>query len=101
MWLIVMFDLPVTEPEERKAAHDFRMSLLDEGFSMAQYSIYFRFCTSQAQSNALSRRIIGVLPKGGKVDLLVITDKQYENIRSFRKGKVGDERKNPEQFVLL
>ena len=32
MWLIVMFDLPVIEREERKSATRFRNDLLDMGF---------------------------------------------------------------------
>ena len=36
MWVVVMFDLPVVEKAERKAATDFRNSLLDLGFEMAQ-----------------------------------------------------------------
>jgi len=40
MWLLVMFDLPVTQKEERKEAADFRNYLLDLGFEMAQFSVY-------------------------------------------------------------
>jgi len=32
MWVIVMFDLPVVEKPERKAAIEFRNALLDMGF---------------------------------------------------------------------
>ena len=40
MWIMVMFDLPVIEKEDRKAATDFRKALLDNGFMMSQYSVY-------------------------------------------------------------
>ena len=49
MWLIVMFDLPVTTKLERKAASDFRLALLDMGFLRSQYSVYAKFCSSYAQ----------------------------------------------------
>ena len=42
MWLVVMFDLPVIEREERKAATAFRNDLLDMGFEMSQFSVYVR-----------------------------------------------------------
>ena len=42
MWMYVMFDLPVVEPDERKSATDFRNFLLDEGFIMAQFSVYYK-----------------------------------------------------------
>ena len=32
MWVVVMFDLPVVEKAERKAATEFRNGLLDAGF---------------------------------------------------------------------
>lgn len=35
MWIVVMFDLPVIEREERKAATAFRNDLLDMGFEMS------------------------------------------------------------------
>jgi len=31
MWMIVLFDLPVASPEERKIATRFRKALLDQG----------------------------------------------------------------------
>jgi len=99
--MIVMFDLPVREPQERKAAHDFRLALLDEGFSMAQFSVYFRFCPGQAVADALARRVTSVLPEGGKVDVLYITDRQYENIQSYRQKRLEPPARNPDQFVLL
>ena len=49
MWIIVMFDLPVVEKTECKAAIDFRNTLLDMGFEMSQFSVYMRFCSSQSQ----------------------------------------------------
>lgn len=101
MWMIVMFDLPVTSRAERKEAHDFRMFLLDEGFEMAQFSVYFRYCVGAPQAEALVRRVTGNIPEGGKVEILFITDKQYERIQSFRQGRQSDPRKNPEQFILL
>ncbi len=45
MWLMVMFDLPVTEKEQRKEATYFRNRLLDLGFEMIQFSVYMRFCS--------------------------------------------------------
>ena len=44
-----MFDLPVVEKVERKAATYFRNALLDMGFEMSQFSVYMRFCSSQGQ----------------------------------------------------
>lgn len=101
MWMLVMFDLPVIEKKERKAATDFRKFLLDQGFEMAQFSVYLRHCTGQEQADSLTGKVQGELPEGGKVDILYFTDKQYERIASFIGKKRSRARKNPDQFSLF
>ena len=101
MWIMVMFDLPVVTKRERAAATKFRNFLLDQGFEMAQYSVYMRFCAGKEQTEAYERRIRENLPGRGSVHILYFTDKQYENIVSFVGRKQEEDRKNPEQFVLL
>ena len=101
MWVVVMFDLPVVHRTERKAATDFRKTLLDMGFEMAQFSVYMRFCTSQAQIDTYCKRVAGVLPDGGRVDILTLTDKQYERIISYSGQARQSAKKNPDQFDLF
>lgn len=101
MWMLVMFDLPVVEATERKAATAFRNFLLDQGFEMAQFSVYLRHCTGPEQADTLTKRVQGELPDGGKVDILYFTDKQYERIASFVGKKRNRARKNPDQFNLF
>lgn len=101
MWVAVMFDLPVVEKAERKAATDFRKSLLDMGFEMAQFSIYMRFCTSQAQIDTYCKRVEEILPEGGKVNILTFTDKQYERIVSYLGKTKQPAKKSPDQFELF
>lgn len=96
-----MFDLPVVEKKERKAATEFRKTLLDMGFEMTQFSVYMRFCPSQAQTDTYCKRIEYVLPTGGKVNILTFTDKQYEKIISFVGGARQPEKKTPDQFDLF
>jgi CRISPR-associated protein Cas2 len=101
MWMVVMFDLPVIEKAERKAATDFRNTLLDMGFEMSQFSVYMRFCTSSAQADTLSKRVESVLPTGGKVNILQFTDKQYERIVTFHGKAKQPANKTPDQFDLF
>lgn len=101
MWMMVMFDLPVVEDSERKEATRFRNFLLDEGFEMAQFSVYLRFCSGKEQTKSYTRKVQAALPTGGKVDIVYFTDKQYENIVSFNHGHRGPKNKNPDQFVLF
>lgn len=96
-----MFDLPVVLKRERQEATRFRLTLLDLGFEMAQFSVYMRFCTSQAQVDALSRKVEAALPPGGKVNILTFTDKQYERILTFHGGQRQPAQKPPDQFDLF
>ena len=96
-----MFDLPVVEKKERKAATNFRNTLLDLGFEMAQFSVYLRFCTSQAQADVLAKRIEYALPENGKVNILFFTDKQYERVITFHGKSKQPPVKAPEQFDLF
>ncbi len=96
-----MFDLPVVEKVERKAATDFRNTLLELGFEMSQFSVYMRFCTSAAQVETYSKRVEAALPEGGKVNILQFTDKQYERIVSFRGKAKQPSQKSPDQFDLF
>lgn len=99
--MIVMFDLPVVEKTERKAATDFRKSLLDQGFEMTQFSVYMRFCSSPAQIDTYSKRVEQALPEGGKVNVLTFTDKQYERIVAYVGRAKKPSQKAPDQFALF
>lgn len=101
MWILVMFDLPVIEKAERKAATDFRNTLLDMGFEMSQFSVYMRFCTSQSQIDTYCSQVEKKLPSGGKVNILQFTDKQYERIITFRGKDKQSAKKIPIQLELF
>ncbi|GMV90761.1 MAG: hypothetical protein AMXMBFR82_05390 [Candidatus Hydrogenedentota bacterium] len=87
MWMLTMFDLPVVHKLERKEATRFRQDLLDMGFEMAQFSVYMRCCVTRERTDALINRVRKSLPTGGKVAILLFTDKQYENMLHFIAGK--------------
>jgi CRISPR-associated protein Cas2 len=96
-----MFDLPVVEKNERKAATEFRNTLLDLGFAMSQFSVYMRFCSSPTQVETYCKRVEEALPKGGNVNIIQFTDKQYERIISFQGRAKQSGKKTPDQFDLF
>lgn len=101
MWVFVLFDLPVGTKKERKAATKFRHALLDLGFEMTQFSVYLKFCASKEQAEALAGHVEDEMPVSGKVHLVYITDKQYENIRTYRGRKREPSPKMPSQLALF
>jgi CRISPR-associated protein Cas2 len=101
MWSFVMFDLPVMTPQQRKAAHDFREDLLKKGFFMAQYSVYYKPLAGKEELESINRYIKSILPNEGHVEIIGITDKQYENIICYWGRKLQPPFKNPEQLLLF
>ena len=101
MWMMALFDLPVDDPQRRKAATDFRNGLLDLGFQMTQFSVYMKYLTGKEQAETLTRRIAAVVPEYGDVKILCFTDKQYENLVSFRGRKREAAPQNPGQLALF
>lgn len=83
MWLFVFFDLPTETKKDRKNAARFRKNLLQDGFSMMQFSVYVRHCASSESADVHEKRINNMLPPLGKVSVLRITDKQFGNISNF------------------
>jgi len=87
MWLYVFFDLPTETKEERKSASKFRKQLLDNGFTMFQFSIYLRHCSSRENAKVHENRVKRNLPKKGKVGILTVTDKQFGMMEIFHGRK--------------
>lgn len=89
MWVIAMFDLPTDTPKERKAYTRFRKDLLNDGFTMMQYSVYIRHCASIENAKVHAARMGRCVPSAGEVRFLTITDKQFGRIETY----VGKNRK--------
>jgi CRISPR-associated protein Cas2 len=83
MWVVVLFDLPVDTPKARRAYAQFRKSLLKDGFTMLQYSVYARHSSSEENAQVHISRVEGRVPDDGEVRILTITDKQFERMRIF------------------
>ena len=78
MRLLVMFDLPTGNAIERKEYSKFRKFLLDDGFLMEQFSVYSRMTIDRDNLNTHVKRIENHLPPAGSVQVLEVTEHQYE-----------------------
>lgn len=83
MWILVMFDLPTETKVQRKRYTEFRKFLIQDGFSMFQFSIYVRNCASRENAKVHVDRINKFLPPDGKVCIITITEKQFNDILIF------------------
>ncbi len=101
MWLFVFFDIPNTTKIERYEYTQFRKFLLKDGFSMLQYSVYMRHCTSRESMEVHRARVKRNLPLYGKVSMMMVTDKQFEKIEHFWGVKRAEVPKTPRQLEIF
>ncbi len=96
MWLLAMFDLPVTEPELRLEYSRFRKHLLKNGFAMLQYSVYAHFVSDEKSEEVYRRTVFEALPSHGQVRLISVTDRQFGKMEVY----VGKKRRKVEDPPL-
>lgn len=80
MRILVLFDLPTKTKEDKKNYTGFRKSLIKLGFSMLQYSVYFRVTRNHDDMDKYILLVKHILPPIGSVRVLAITEKQYEKM---------------------
>lgn len=83
MWVLVFFDLPTETKKQRRAASRFRKELLQDGFTMFQFSIYMRTCPSRENAEVHAKRVRNMLPDDGHIGILKITDKQFSMMELY------------------
>ncbi|PIQ11079.1 MAG: CRISPR-associated endonuclease Cas2 [Ignavibacteriales bacterium CG18_big_fil_WC_8_21_14_2_50_31_20] len=101
MWILVFFDLPTDTKIERKIYSKFRKELIKDGFSMFQFSIYLRHCSSRENRDVHVKRVKKIIPEKGNVGILSITDKQFEMLEIFDGRKKTDGFIEPHQLELF
>jgi len=101
MWTLVMYDLPTETRKDRKIASKFRKKLMEDGFSMFQFSMYVRHSASSENANVHTNRVKKMLPEYGKIGILQITDKQFGEMELFYGTKKADLPKIPQQLELF
>lgn len=83
MWVMALYDTPVTTKKERGAYSRFRKLLLRNNFVQHQFSAYLRHCPTFATADALINRIVPGIPENAHVSFYLLTDKQYGMTREF------------------
>jgi len=100
MWIMVFFDLPTETKQERKVSQRFRKDIMKDGFTMFQFSIYMRHCSSRENAEVHTKRVKRILPEKGHIGILSITDKQFGMMELFY-GKKEEALKLPTQQLQM
>lgn len=101
MWIMVLFDLPTETKKDRKNYAVFRKKLINDGFTMFQFSIYLRHCFSKENADAHILRVKKVLPPNGHIGVFKITDKQFGMMELFYNKKPEKMPSAPQQLSLF
>lgn len=101
MRIIVMFDLPVVTSVERQEYTKFRKFLLKSGFIMMQESVYTKIALNTSVADRIMQQVRNHKPPEGLVQMLTITEKQFQKMELV----VGEEHKdvidNDERLIIL
>lgn len=102
MRLLVFFDLPIKTKEQRRVATGFRAFLLKDGYHMVQYSVYARVCCGNDAIEKHVKRLQAHRPPNGSARVLILTEKQYENMILLIGERVsGEESPADEQLSIF
>ncbi|TVV34234.1 CRISPR-associated endonuclease Cas2 [Weissella cibaria] len=100
MRMILMFDMPMQSPEDKRTYRQFRKYLLSEGFLMHQFSIYSKLLLNDTANKAMLRRLKKNNPKVGNISLLTVTEKQLARM-IYLNGEKSDSVANTDDRIVI
>lgn len=102
MKILIFYDLPTTTKKNQSDMNKFRNNLIKLGFIMMQESVYVKHCYNHDWVKRTQIKIRNILPPSGDIRILIITNKQYEEIKIMKGEKGIKERyQNQESFVII
>ena len=101
MRVMVFFDLPTITDKNRHDYRKFRQFLVQEGFIMMQESVYTKIALNTSVADGIMQQVRNHKPPEGLVQMLTITEKQFQKMELV----VGEEHKdvidNDERLIIL
>lgn len=102
MWVICVYDCPMTDAQARHDYGVFRKCLLQENFVQLQNSLYVHHFPTLAVGEATILRLRKHIPTDAQVAFFIVTDKQYGMTREFFGSKSTRKKPDlPEQVELF
>lgn len=101
MRVLVFFDLPVLTEANRRDCRIFRKYLIKSGFMMIQESVYCKLAQNSSVADTLVENIKKNKPSEGLVQVLRVTEKQYNKMDFIVGENTGDVLSTDERLVIL
>lgn len=101
MRVMVFFDLPTETSEDRREYRKFRKMLLKNGFLMMQKSVYSKLVLNATVANTVMSSVRANCPDLGLVQMLTVTEKQYNNIEIVIGDNFSEVINSTDKLVIL
>ena len=101
MRMLIMFDLPVVSPDDRRNYRKFRKMLIRNGFIMMQESIYTKIVLTPSAAASAVAVLRRNKPPAGLVQVLTITEKQFSRIENISGTYESDVVNSDERIIIL
>lgn len=101
MRILLFFDLPVVTVENRRNYARFRKFLIKNGFIMMQESVYVKMALNQTIVNSVVNNIKNNKPPEGIVQVIIITEKQFEKMEFITGSFTSEVIDTDERLVIL
>lgn len=102
MRLLLFFDLPMNTKDERRVYTKFRKYLINNGFTMVQFSVYVKIFPNRVSMTQYIETLRNNLPSQGSIRIMGVTNKQYERMLIMVGGKtIQEETITEDPLVIL
>ena len=101
MRVLVLYDLPVKSSENIREYTKFRKYLLKTGFMMMQESVYCKLALNTTVANAIIDNLRKNRPEAGLVQVLTMTEKQFQKIEFIVGSSKSNVLDNDKRLVIL
>lgn len=101
MRLIIFYDLPSVTKKDRRIYHKFHKFLTGSGFVMMQESVYSKLVLNANNAKAIQQSVKEASPKEGLIQMMLITERQYENIEFIIGEKESEVIDSDERLLIL
>ncbi|PID66956.1 MAG: CRISPR-associated endonuclease Cas2 [Fusobacteriales bacterium] len=101
MRILLFFDLPTLTIANKRNYTHFRKTLIKNGFFMMQESVYCKIALNMTNVNTIMRILEENKPDEGFIQILVITEKQFEKMITLLGDFETETLNTDERLVIL
>lgn len=91
--VLVLYDLPMIDIEDRKEYTKFRRNILKLGCYLVQFSVYAKVIKNEIYYKSFIQKLKDILPERGEVRVIKLTEKQYQDMLFLNGAKNNFEKK--------